>query len=425
MEAGTNRWHTITMMLAHGLKRFGAGRIPAALVRLPTRTLHVSASLLARRTALYDFHVNNGARIVEYGGFDMPLIYKSAGQGASHQHVRTKAGLFDVGHMVQHMFEGPGARAFLERLTPASLGSLAPFSSTLSLLLTPEGTIIDDLVVSKHSDTSFYVVTNAARRDVDLAWINKNLAEWNEKNDKVEHRVVDNGLVALQGPSAAGVLRTLLPADFDLDALTFGKSAFVPLKLPNGTSVETHVARGGYTGEDGFEVSIPPEHTTAVAEALLAHPDVELAGLAVRDSLRVEAGMCLYGNDIDDTVTPVEGGLTWTVAKDRREKGGFIGAERVLRDIAEGPPRRRVGIIVPEAPARAGAPVFAEDGTTRIGTVTSGIPSPTLGTNVAMALVQNGHHKRGTPIKVEARRALRNATIERMPFVPNKFYRGK
>lgn len=415
-------------MLARGLPRITAARIPArAPLRTPARTFTASARWLAHRTGLYDFHVNNGARMVEYGGYSMPLIYKSAGQAASHGHVRAKAGLFDVGHMVQHMFEGEGARAFLERLAPASLGALAPFSSTLSVIMTPGGGILDDTVITKHSDKSFYVVTNAARRDADNAWFNKQLEEWNsERPDKVEHRVLEGqGLVALQGPSAADVLRTLLPADFDLDALTFGKSAFVNLNLPDGQSVECHVARGGYTGEDGFEVSIPAEYTVAVSEALLAHADVELAGLAVRDSLRLEAGMCLYGNDIDESVSPIEGALAWTVGKDRRAAGDFIGAERVLRELADGPPRRRVGIVIPDAPARPGANVYAEDGKTLIGSVTSGIPSPTLGTNIAMALVQNGHHKRGTKVLVDARRALRPATIERTPFVPTKFYRGK
>lgn len=208
--------------------------------------------------------------------------------------------------------------------------------------MSKEGGILDDLIITKHSDTSFYVVTNAGRRTEDLAWFEEQLKEWNASHEPVTHRVMDGqGLVALQGPSAAQVLEKLLPADFDLKALTFGRSAFVKID-----GVECHLARAGYTGEDGFEISIPAASTVQVTEALLRDPEVQMAGLAARDSLRLEAGMCLYGHDLDESVSPIEGALAWCVGKDRRAKGDFLGSERVLRELKEGPPRRRVGVLV-------------------------------------------------------------------------------
>lgn len=373
------------------------------------------------KTGLYDFHVKNGGKMVPFGGYLMPLTYGHVGQVASHNHVRTHAGLFDVGHMVQHRFKGPGALRFLQHLTPASLSTIPDFSSTLSVLLSEKGGILDDLIITRHAEDQFYVVTNAGCRTEDLAWFNKQLKQWS--GEKVEHEVMDGwGLLALQGPTAAQVLAKLVPQSFDLKSLSFGKSAFVPLRV-GGKDVQCHVARAGYTGEDGFEISIPPTSTVDVAEVLLSDPEVQLAGLAARDSLRLEAGMCLYGHDLDASVSPIEAALAWTVGKDRRTAGDFLGAERVLRELKEGPPRRRVGLLVEGGIAREGAQLYTEDGKI-VGRVTSGIPSPTLGKNIAMALVENGHHKRGTPLKVEIRKKLKDATVSKMPFVENNFFRG-
>ncbi|SPO21019.1 probable GCV1 - glycine decarboxylase, subunit T, mitochondrial [Ustilago trichophora] len=372
------------------------------------------------KTGLYDFHVKNGGKMVPFGGYLMPLTYGTVGQVASHHHVRTHAGLFDVGHMVQHKFNGAGALKFLQHLTPASLISMPAFSSTLSVLLNEQGGILDDLIITKHAEDSFYVVTNAGCRSEDLAWFKKNLDAW--KGESVQHEVMDGwGLLALQGPTAVKVLEKLA-GGFDLSTLTFGKSAFVPLAI-NGEQVECHVARAGYTGEDGFEISIPPTSTVAVAEALLADSEVQLAGLAARDSLRLEAGMCLYGHDLDTTVSPIEAALAWCVGKDRRAAADFLGAERVLKELKEGPPRRRIGLIVDGGIAREGAEIFSPEGKV-VGRVTSGIPSPTLGKNIAMALVENGQHKKGTKLKVEIRKKLRDAQVAKMPFVENKFFRG-
>ncbi|PSR72206.1 hypothetical protein PHLCEN_2v11913 [Hermanssonia centrifuga] len=351
-----------------------------------------------KKTGLYDFHVENGAKMVPFAGYSMPLAYGSVGAVASHHHVRQSIGLFDVGHMVQSNFRGATATAFLEWLTPSSLSSLEPYSSTLSVLLNERGGIIDDTIVTKHAQDAYYVVTNAGRREEDLAWFKQKVEEWNSseraKDGKVEHEILEEwGLLALQGPQAAEYLQAL--TSFDLKALTFGKSAFVPIEGFN-----LHVARGGYTGEDGFEISIPPSQTLDVAK-LLSKPPVQLTGLGARDSLRLEAGMCLYGQDLHEDTTPVEAGLSWVIGKDRRERGDFIGAETVLKHLKEGPPRRRVGLVVEGAPARQGAKIFLPSGGDAIGIITSGIPSPTLSKNIAMGYVLSGWHKKGTDVEVQ------------------------
>lgn len=371
-----------------------------------------------RKTVLYDFHVANGAKMVSFGGYSMPLTYADLGQSASHHHTRNAASLFDVSHMVQHHFEGPGAGDFLEWLTPSSLKSLPAHQGTLSVLLNHGGGILDDTVVTKINDDKYYVVTNAGRRKEDLAWISERLAEF--KGADVKHTVLEEqGLIALQGPKSVEVLSQHAP-DMDFSKLTFGKSIYATIAgVPN-----CHIARGGYTGEDGFEISIPPSETVKVTDALLKTSSVAMAGLAARDSLRLEAGMCLYGHDLDETVGPAEAGLTWVVGKDRRASGDFIGAERVLREIKEGPKRRRVGLVVEGAPAREGTQVFLPSSNEAIGAITSGIPSPTMGKNIAMAYVTNGNHKKGTQLEVQVRGKRRLAEVTKMPFVENKFFRG-
>ncbi|KIK54089.1 hypothetical protein GYMLUDRAFT_1024387 [Collybiopsis luxurians FD-317 M1] len=372
-----------------------------------------------RKTGLYDFHLENGAKMVPFAGYSMPLSYGEVGQVASHNHVRNSAGLFDVGHMVQSNFRGPSATEFLEWLTPSSLSALKPYSSTLSVILNEKGGIIDDTVVTKHAEDAFYIVTNAGRRDRDLAWFKEKLEIWNSsehaKKGPVELEVLENwGLLALQGPKAASYLQAL--TSFDLQKLTFGTSAFVPIEGFN-----LHVARGGYTGEDGFEISIPPSQTLEVAKLLSKSP-VQLTGLGARDSLRLEAGMCLYGNDLDENTSPVEAGLSWVIGKARKETGEFIGADGVREHLQNAPPRRRVGLMIDGAPARQGAKIFSGD--EQIGMITSGIPSPTLNKNIAMGYVKNGLHKKGTELDVEVRNKRRKAIVTPMPFVKSDYWRG-
>jgi len=391
----------------------------AGFRRVSTTTV---ADTPLRKTPLYDFHIQNGAKMVPFAGYHMPLHYGDVGQVASHQHVRQSAGLFDVGHMVQSNFRGATATQFLEWLTPSSLSTLAPYTSTLSVFLNEHGGIIDDTVITKHAPDAFYVVTNAARRTEDLAWLNARLAEWNvserAKDGPVEHEVLDGwGLLALQGPASADHLQAL--TSYDLRSLTFGRSAYVPLE-----GINVHVARGGYTGEDGFEISVSPAHAAFLASALLRSP-VQLAGLGARDSLRLEAGMCLYGNDLDESTTPVEAGLSWVIGKDRRASGGFIGWETVRDQLKNGPPRRRVGLIVDDAPARQGAKIISPETSDEIGIITSGIPlAPTVGKNIAMGYVKSGFHKKGTALAVEVRKKARPALVTPMPFITTRYWRG-
>ncbi|KAF8666751.1 The glycine cleavage system catalyzes the degradation of glycine [Rhizoctonia solani] len=419
----------MTSMAAVQLSRTIASRVSTKFVG-PNVPLHgitlarrfaTATDAPLRKTILHDYHVANQAKMVPFAGYSMPLQYGTVGQIASHNHVRQSVGLFDVSHMVH--ISGPSATAFLEYLTPSSLSSLPEFSSTLSVLLNENGGIIDDTIISKHAPDVYYVVTNAGRRERDLAWFQEQIEKWNNEEGKgrgkeVNIEVLENwGLVALQGPKAAEVLQNI--SSFDFTSLVFGRSAFVDI-----TGIRCHVARGGYTGEDGFEISIPPEHTVNITE-LISKPPVQLTGLGARDSLRLEAGMCLYGNDLDETTSPVEAGLSWVIGKSRKEKGGFIGAETVLKQLKEGVTRRRVGFVIPEAPAREGAKIFAVDSPeTQIGVVTSGIPSPTLGTNIAMGYIKHGHHKKGTKVLIDVRKKLRDAEVKGMPFVPTKYWKG-
>ncbi|KAF9514577.1 hypothetical protein BS47DRAFT_1372254 [Hydnum rufescens UP504] len=376
------------------------------------------------RTGLYDFHLEIKAQMVPFAGFSMPLLYGQTGQVASHKYVRDHVGLFDVGHMVQSFITGPSAERFLEWLTPSSLSSLVPFSSTLSVFLNEQGGIIDDTIICKHSEEKFYVVTNASRRDRDIEWIRSKIGEWNENHRNsggiVRLEVLDNwGLVAVQGPEAASYLQTL--TSYDLPQLTFGKSAYMDIG-----DVQCHVARGGYTGEDGFEISIPPEHTVATTRLLSKDP-VQLIGLAARDSLRLEAGMCLYGHDLDESTSPVEAGLNWVIGKDRRQdNSGFIGAETVLGQLKNGVTRKRVGLVVEDVPAREGAKILHPETLEDIGVVTSGIPSPSLSKNIAMGYVQtvDGFNRKGKEVKVQVRGKPRNAVIQPLPFVPSRYWRG-
>lgn len=344
-------------------------------------------------------------------------------------------------HRVQHYFKGPGAAAFLERITPASASTLADNTSTLSTLLHPHtGGIVDDTIITKLPGDVFFVVTNAACRDKDSAYLSGELDSF-----KAEHgedgntavtwdRLDGRGLIAIQGPAAVDIFSATLPAESrDLSNLYFGQSRSLSFKLPTGETVsDVLVSRGGYTGEDGFEISVPGEHTTALAQLLLetGGPDkLRWAGLGARDSLRLEAGMCLYGHDLDDTTTPVEGALSWIIPKDRREKGGFHGADAILAQLkpkskgGAGVDRRRVGFVVDGAPAREGAEIVDETGAS-IGKITSGCPSPTLKKNIAMGYIKDGKHKSGTEVQIVVRGRPRKAVVTKMPFVPSKYWKG-
>lgn len=389
-----------------------------------------------QKTALYDLHLAHGAKMVPFGGFHMPVQYSGLSVSESHKFTRTRASLFDVSHMVQRIFSGPDAAAFLQRVTPSNLETLPVNRSTLSALLHPEtGGIVDDTVITKLADDRFYVVTNAACRDKDDAYLAGQLASF---AGQVKHEKQDEkGLVALQGPLSAEILESVLvdAEAVGLSKLYFGSCTTAQVKLPGaGASSPVLISRGGYTGEDGFEISVPSAgETVAVTEALLAAggPEkLQFAGLGARDSLRLEAGMCLYGHDLDDTTTPVEGGLSWIIPKERRAAGaGYHGAELISRQLVLkskgglGVERRRVGLVVEGAPAREGVEIVSKEGE-KIGKVTSGCPSPTLGKNIAMGYIKNGFHKSGTEVDVVVRGRNRKATVTKMPFVDTKYWKG-
>lgn len=339
------------------------------------------------------------------------------------------------------------------KITPSSLDTLKDNQSTLSCLLDAEtGGIIDDTVITRLGPESFYFVTNAGRRKEDLEFLSKEIEAFKQTHDPSTRSSVINwsildkrALLALQGPSSAAVLQSLVTegeasVETDLSTLRFGQCRQLHLNFPDGshTPARLLISRTGYTGEDGFEISIPtdqdPQLPRRVADLFLSSPEVRLAGLAARDSLRLEAGMCLYGHDITTAQTPPVAGLGWIVGKDRRDpsspKSAFNGSSVILPQLAS-PAKtlkeRRIGLTVEGgAPAREGAPIVdLADGTTQVGVVTSGLPSPTLdGTNIAMGYIKQGLHKKGTEVGVLVRKKLKKATVTPMPWVETKFYRG-
>lgn len=418
-------------------------------------------------TPLHQLHLSRGAKMVPFAGYSMPLMYPPQTHISEHNFTRSHASIFDVSHMVQHTFTGPGALAFLESLTPADLGALEPYSSTLSVLLAhPTGGIIDDTIITMQaSQEQFYVVTNAGCREKDLLYFAEALRKWDESSAKDEgeviHKVLDGwGLVALQGPEAKNILgeylqHVLPPGEaIDLNKILFGRSfeCSVPASEQAGERVKIHVARGGYTGEDGFEISIPPSRSSAFSAAKSTAPAnnpttylttsllriggperVQMAGLAARDSLRLEAGMCLYGHDLNEDITPPEASLAWVVHPRRRADGLFPGGQIIQQQLAKGgtpPQRKRVGLDlgVGGAPAREGMKIVrvSESGEKEeVGVVTSGGPAISLGMkNIAMGYVKRGSDKIGTELKIDVRGKLRDAKIVKMPFVPTKYWKG-
>lgn len=398
------------------------------------------------KTALYDVHLRYGAKMVPFGGYSMPVQYSDLSIAESHKWTREKASLFDVGHMVQYHVEGPGAEAFLESLTPSSLKDLSPGQNTLSTLLHPgTGGIVDDCIITRLEEGPkhlFYLVLNAGCRKKDYDFLASAIAKWDDAMHPVVHlRHLQTGgqpygLIALQGPLAHEILGSVLAdtCKVDLETWYFGSAKHITIALPSGESLPIVASRGGYTGEDGFELSIHPSQTVEVTEILLTTAGKEklrFAGLGARDSLRLEAGMCLYGHDLDDNTTPVEAALSWIIPKDRRsgERSGFNGAETIIPQLTPkskggaGLSRRRVGLVVEGAPAREGAEVVDESGNA-IGRVTSGCPSPTLKKNIAMAYVRDGMHKAGTELQVVVRGKTRKAIVTKMPFVPSKYHKS-
>ncbi|KAI0563015.1 aminomethyltransferase [Gracilaria domingensis] len=346
----------------------------------------------------------------------MPVQYPD-GIKDSHLFVRSSAGLFDVSHMGQIVLHGADRTRFLERLVVADVAAIEPSRAQLSVITTPEGGIIDDTIISNLGD-SIGMVINGACKDKDIAHIREHMQAANASGMDVSLQIIDDHeLLALQGPSAMTVMSELVP-DFDFVKMPFMSCA--PMSV-NG--IPCHVTRCGYTGEDGFELSVPADKTIELFETLTGREDVRPTGLGARDSLRLEAGLCLYGNDIDETTSPVEAGLVWTIGKRRREEGGFLGAETILKHLNEGITRRRMAFVMPKgAPARGGETLLNEDGE-QVGTVTSGGFSPSLGMAIGMGYANKPFNKSGTHLQVQVRSRVNPIEVKKMPLVPSNYYR--
>ncbi len=353
-----------------------------------------------------------------FAGWELPIQYE--GVIAEHTACRTGAALFDVSHMGIVDFDGAApdeVAVRLETLTPAGITTLKPGRQRYSLLTNDDGGVIDDCIFAHYGDR-LSVVVNASRRDVDLARLRDGL----DGLDVIER--TDLALLALQGPQAAAALDPLLGGNVDLQELSFGQHVVATVTGDDGGPIdEVRIFRGGYTGEDGFELMVDGTRAESLARALLARPEVAPAGLGARDTLRLEAGLALYGNDLDETTSPVEAGLVWTIPKRRREAGGFPGHERVARELADGPTRVRVGLR-PQGrrPVRDGSALTTADGT-RVGTVTSGGFGPTVEAPVAMGYVDPAHAETGTELVADVRGKSEPVTVADLPFTPHRYFR--
>jgi aminomethyltransferase len=374
------------------------------------------ASEQLRRTPLYDLHVGLGARMVPFAGYEMPVQFRT-GIIAEHNWTRTEAGLFDVSHMGQAFLVGHShdatARA-LEKLVPGDIRGLALGRIRYTQLTNQDGGIIDDLMVTRSNsptdDGSLGLIVNASRKAADYDWIRGNLTPG------ISLMPVENrALIALQGPKAAQVISRHCPKA--------GSLAFMSATSAEFDGIDCSVSRSGYTGEDGFEISVGARKAHEVVSALLSEPEVKPVGLGARDSLRLEAGLCLYGHDIDETTSPVEADLAWSIGKRRRTEGGYPGAFRIGRELTHGPARRRVGLR-PEGrvPAREGAVVSDESGKP-IGRITSGGFGPTVNGPVAMGYVEMRFAKPGTPVSLTVRGTALPARVSDLPFIPHNYKR--
>jgi aminomethyltransferase len=361
-----------------------------------------------QRTPLHDLHRELGGKMVPFAGYEMPVQYP-AGIMAEHLHTRSGAGLFDVSHMGQLRLHGADAAKALETLVPGDIQALKPGRMRYTLFTNERAGILDDLMVTNAGDHLFLVV-NAACKAQDIAHLRHRIGD----RAKVEP-LPDRALLALQGPQAASVLARLAPS--------VATMAFMSAAEHDVAGVRCIVTRSGYTGEDGFEISAPNDQAAKLAKRLLAESEVKPVGLGARDSLRLEAGLCLYGHDLDEKTTLVEADLAWTVGKRRREEGGFPGADIVRHQLQSGAPRKRVG-IQPEgrAPAREHTEIRAESDP--IGEVTSGGFGPTANHPVGMGYVDAAHAASGTAVSLVVRGTPRPARIVPLPFVPHRYYRG-
>ncbi|WGY45346.1 MULTISPECIES: glycine cleavage system aminomethyltransferase GcvT [unclassified Vibrio] len=373
---------------------------------------HATQELLT--TPLHALHIEAGAKMVPFAGYDMPVQY-ALGVKKEHLHTRDAAGLFDVSHMGQLRLRGEGAAAALETLVPVDIIDLPQGKQRYAFFTNDEGGILDDLMVANLGDHLF-VVVNAACKEQDIAHLNAHLPAG------VEMEIIaDRALLAIQGPKAAEVMARLQPA--------LAEMRFMDVQQISIDGVDCIISRSGYTGEDGYEISVPSDQAQAFARTLTAFDEVEWIGLGARDSLRLECGLCLYGHELDETTTPVEASLLWAIQPVRRQggarEGGFPGADIILQQIAtKDVVRKRVGLVgQTKAPVREGTELFDAEGAP-IGTVTSGTAGPTAGKPVSMAYVRADLADVGTEVFAEVRGKMLPMLVEKLPFVPQRYYRG-
>ena len=366
-----------------------------------------------KRTPLYDLHLTHGARMVPFAGYEMPVQYP-AGVKNEHLHTRSQAGLFDVSHMGQLLLSGPGADAFLETLVTVDIIDLPVGKQRYALLTNETGGIIDDLMVSRHNGF-LHLVVNASRKALDTEHIRARAPA-----DVTLETLDNHALIALQGPESAGILQAIIP---DIADMVFMDSRALAID-----GIPCLISRSGYTGEDGFEISMPEAHARQIAERLLAHPQVALIGLGARDSLRLESGLCLYGQDINEQTTPVEASLGWAISKSRRSDGvragNFPGAGVILSQLdSKQTTTRRVGLMGnSKAPVRAGTELVDDRGQP-VGLVTSGTFGPSVAGPIAMAQVSTEHAALGSEVFALVRGKKLPMTISKMPFVPQRYAR--
>lgn len=364
-----------------------------------------------RQTPLFDLHNSLNARMVPFAGYHMPVQYE--GVKAEHLHTRAAAGLFDVSHMGQILVSGEQAAEKLEALVPVDLIDLHVNKQTYALFTNDRGGVLDDLMICRLAADRFMLVVNAACKEDDLAWLQENLTGLS-----LDYRE-DLALLALQGPDSASVLSALIPGVEDM--------AFMHGQANRWEEHDVYLTRSGYTGEDGYEISLPGTAAEAFARRLLADDRVKPIGLGARDTLRLEAGLCLYGHELNDTITPVSAALTWSISKARRSggarAGGFFGADTILQEMTLGTRDKRVGLKVNgKAPVREGAQLVDEHNKL-IGTVTSGGFGPSVDAPIAMGYVQSAYAQPGTVIDAIVRGKPLSVTITSLPFIPNRFVR--
>jgi aminomethyltransferase len=362
-------------------------------------------------TVFHDYHVQAGGKMVEFAGYSMPVHY-SQGIIEEHLYTRNSVGLFDVSHMGQLVVSGAGIAQGLEKLLPVDLDQLALNRQMYSTLTTEQGGILDDLIITRWGEDKFFIVVNAACKQSDINHFRQFLPN-------AEIDVLDRGLLALQGPLAIDVLRKLFP---DVEQLVFLQGCLTSVE-----GIECYITRSGYTGEDGFEISVNRADCTQLVDLLLADANVRWVGLGARDSLRLEAGLCLYGHDIGLHTSPVEAGLLWSIGKSRRtggtKQGGFLGEDTVLSHIEQGVDRKRVGFVVEgRAPVREGAEIIDDSGES-IGVITSGGFSPSLQKPIAMGYIKTQFSLPQTDVNALVRGKPRKLTVTAMPLVPQRYCR--